>query len=136
PKTGRRQRELAWFLATCPDEGFRKPEEGLALAKQAVALLPKDAPAWRTLGVARLRAGKPELAVEALEKGLALGKRDDAVAWLFLAMARWHLGDKDKARAWYDKAAAWAEKQRPSDPTLRRFRGETAALLGIKDSPQ
>ena len=130
-----RHRELAWFLATCSDEGFRKPEEGLALADQAVAAM-KDAPAGRTLGVARLRAGKPGPAAEALEKGLALAKRDDAVAWLFLAMVCWQLGDKDGARAWYDRAAAWTEKERPSDPTLRRFRAEAAALLGFKDSPQ
>jgi tetratricopeptide (TPR) repeat protein len=136
PKHARRHAELAWFLVTCPDEGFRKPKEGLALGEQVVALSPKDASAWRTLGVARLRADKPREAAEALEKGLALGKRDDAVAWFFLAMARWKLGEKDRARAWYDKAAVWAEKQHPSDPTLRRFRAEAAALLGIKDSPQ
>ena len=51
-------------------------------------------------------------------------------------MARWQLGEKDKARVWYDKAAVWTEKHRPSDPTLRRFRTEAAALIGVKDSPQ
>src|SRR5262249_4238020 len=102
PKNARRHGALAWFLATCPDERFRKAEEGVALADKAVALLPKDAPAWRTLGIARLRAGKLGPAAEALEKGLALAKRDDAVAWFSLAVARWQLGEKDKARVWYD----------------------------------
>jgi tetratricopeptide (TPR) repeat protein len=39
-----------------------------------------------------------------------------ALAWLFLAMAHHHLGDKDEARTWLDKAAAWIESPSKEKP--------------------
>ena len=54
----------------------------------------------------------------------------------FLAMAHWQLGDKSKAREWFDKAAAWMEKGKQDDANLKRFRAEAAELLGVgKPSP-
>jgi hypothetical protein len=50
-------------------------------------------------------------------------------------MARWRLGQRDEARAWYDKAVAWMEKNQPKDEGLRRFRAEAATLLGLADLP-
>jgi tetratricopeptide (TPR) repeat protein len=134
PANLRRHRELAWFLATCPDKRFRKPEEAATLSERAVAKPnATDALAWRTRGVALFRAGRPKAAAEALEKGMGLSGGGDAVDWFFLAMAYWQLGKKANAREWYGKAASWAERHRPKDPRLLRFRAETAALLGIKD---
>jgi tetratricopeptide (TPR) repeat protein len=133
----RRHRELAWFLATCPDERHRKPEEAATLAEQA-ATGPKaaDPLAWRTRGVALFRVGQPKAAVEALEKALELRGGGEAVDWFFLAMASAKLDDKTKAREWYDKAAAWTRKHSPKDPRLRRFRDEAASLLKIDATPK
>jgi tetratricopeptide (TPR) repeat protein len=130
-----RQRELAWFLATCPDQNYRRSEEAVALA-QKVLTGPKATGSltWRTLGVAQLRAGNSN-AAESLEKGMLLGGGGDAVDWFFLAMAYWQLDEKAKAREWFDKAAAWAEKHRPKGPRLRRLRTEAAVLLAVTDSP-
>jgi hypothetical protein len=47
-------------------------------------------------------------------------------------MAHRQLGGKDKAQAWYDKAAKWMDKQRPRDAELLPFRAEAAELVGIK----
>ena len=42
-------------------------------------------------------------------------------------MAYWQVGDKAKAREWFDKSVAWMEqaKQR-DDADLKRFRAEAA----------
>jgi len=48
-------------------------------------------------------------------------------------MAHWRLGEKGKARAWYDRAVRWMDEKQPADEELRRFRAEAAGLLGVKD---
>jgi uncharacterized protein HemY len=88
------------------------------------------------MGVARYRAGQWEEAVAALEKAMRLSSGGDAGDWLFLALAHWQLGHKDKAGAYYQKAARWMDQKRPERPELRRFRAEAAALLGITDGAQ
>jgi hypothetical protein len=59
--------------------------------------------------------------------------RGDASDWFFLAMARWHLGDRDKAREAYSLAVRWMQKHQPRDQQLHRFRAEAADLLGVTD---
>ena len=48
-------------------------------------------------------------------------------------MARWQLGEKDKARTWFDKAVKWMDKNQPTKEELPHFRREAAELLGIKN---
>jgi hypothetical protein len=90
--------------------------------------------AWQVLGWAHYRAGDWKASIEALEKSCALQvnpKGGDASRWFFLAMAHWQLGDKDKARMWFDQAAEWTDKKQPKNEELRRFRAEAAELMGI-----
>ena len=82
------------------------------------------------MGIAHYRAGDWQAAVAALEKASA--RRGHAADWLFLAMAHWRLGDKDKARQWYNRATRSA----PGGPTAfpvryAGFRAEATALLGV-----
>jgi tetratricopeptide (TPR) repeat protein len=133
PKNAGGHNGLSWLLATFPDARVRDPKRAVALAKKAVELAPKGGNHWNTLGAAHYRAGNWKDAVAALEKSMELRKGGDSVDWFFLAMARWQLGEKEKAREWYDKAAQWMDKNQPTDEQLRRFRGEAAELLGIKD---
>src|SRR5207249_4703503 len=49
--------ELAWFLATCPDERFRDAAGAVAAARAATERAPHDGRAWSRLGVALCRAG-------------------------------------------------------------------------------
>jgi hypothetical protein len=50
-------------------------------------------------------------------------------------MACWQVGDQAKARAWFDKSAAWMEQgKQKDDADLNRFRAEAAELLGIKEN--
>jgi tetratricopeptide (TPR) repeat protein len=129
------QNELAWLLATSAAPKLRDPRQAVELAQKAVARAPQNGAFWNTLGVARYRAGDWPAAVAALEKSMQLQKGGDAADWFFLAMAHWRSGDKGKARRWYDRAVAWAEKNRPKDEELGRIRAEAAALLGLPGPP-
>ena len=49
--------------------------------------------------------------------------------WFFLAMTHWRLGDRDKARAWFDRAVQGMHRHNPQDGELRRIRAEAEAML-------
>jgi serine/threonine protein kinase/Flp pilus assembly protein TadD len=127
---------LAWFLATCPDLKLRHPGQAVAHAKKAVELKPGDGHPWNTLGAAHYRSGAWKAGVEALMKGVQLRQGGDSFDFFFLAMAHWQLGEKDKARAWYDRAVAWMDKNSPQNEELKRFRAEATALLGLAKPAQ
>jgi len=121
-------------LATNPDPRVRDPGRAVNLAKKAVELAPEDGNCWSALGTAHYRAGDWKVARAALEKSMELSKGGNSFDWFFLAMCHEKLGDKEKARQWYDKAVEWMDKNKPQDDELRRFRTETAELLEIKKS--
>ncbi len=126
---------LAWFLATCPETQFRDPKQSVTLARRVVDKAPGVAAYWNTLGAALYRAGEWKEAGAALEKAMQLSKGGDAGDWFLLVMVRWQQGDRQQARALFDRAASWTDRHRPSDDELRRFRAEAAALLGVADRP-
>lgn len=141
-RKGAASNNLAWFLATCPDEKLRDPKRAVALAKEAVEAAPKSWLYWNTLGVAHYRAGDAKAAVAALEKAMELNQGGTVFDWLFLAMAHQQLGAKEAARRWHDRAAGWlhvnldAFENDPShDVEVGRFRGEAERLLGIASQP-
>jgi Flp pilus assembly protein TadD len=110
---------------------LRDPGQAVAHAKKAVELRPGSGSYWNTLGTAQYRNGEWKAAVEALMKSVQLRKGGDSFDFFFLALAQWQLGEKDKARAWYDRAVAWMDKNNPHDEELKRFRVEATALLGL-----
>jgi|SRR5579884_1668420 len=126
---------LAWMLATCPDVKIRDPGRAVALAKKVVELAPGVGNFWNTLGVAQYRNGDWKSAIEALMKSVQL-QEGNSFDFFCLATAHWQLGEKDKARAWYEKAIAWMDKHNPHDEELKRFRAEATALLGVEKAVQ
>jgi len=126
---------LAWFLATSRDSRLRDPARALELARKAVAKAPQAGGMWNTLGAAHYNAGAWDEAIKALWRSVELTSGGSRADWLFLAMAHWQKGDKDKARSWYDKAVQGMEKDESNDDELRRFGAEAAALLGLPDHP-
>ena len=133
PNHALRHNQLAWLLATCPEAKFRDAKRAVELAKRAVELKRQEGNYWNTLGVAHYRAGSWKEAVAILEKSMELRKGGDGFDWFFLAMAHWKLGEKDKAREWYDRAVQWMDKNQPTNEVLRRFRVEAAELLERKE---
>jgi tetratricopeptide (TPR) repeat protein len=123
-------------LATCDDREARDPARAVELARKAVELSPEVGDFWSALGVARYRLGEWDAAIAALENAESLTPEEDpATRGFFLAMSHWRLGHADAARAWYDKAVAWMEKNRPRDEALLRFRAEAEALTGPSGLP-
>jgi serine/threonine protein kinase/tetratricopeptide (TPR) repeat protein len=128
---------LAWSLASFPDVRLRDPKRAVDLAAKAVAGDPKKADFRDTLGTARYRAGDWKGAIADLQQAIRLREADDSAnssTGFFLAMAHWQLGEKDKAREWFDKSVQWMEKDpvKKDDAELKRFRAEAAELLGLQ----
>jgi tetratricopeptide (TPR) repeat protein len=122
-----------WGLATDLNPANRDPALAIELAKLAVEREPKQGRWWNTLGAAQYRARDWKAAIEALNKSMELRNGGDSFDWFFLAMANWQLGEKEKARTWFDQAIQWMDKHQSQNEELRRFRGEAAELLRIKD---
>jgi tetratricopeptide (TPR) repeat protein len=122
---------LAWTLATDPVPARRDPGRAVRAAREAVQLNPQNGNYHNTLGTALYRAGDCKAAIATLDKSMELGEGGNSFDWFFLAMAHWQLGEKDKARQWYDRAVQWMDKNQPKNEELRRFRAEAAELLGL-----
>jgi tetratricopeptide (TPR) repeat protein len=140
----------AWELATAQarspprgegartaDDGevTRDPERALRLARRAVELSSGRSIYLNTLGVAQYRAGHLTEAIPTLEKSLAAGKSEsDAFDLFFLAMARFRLGQIERAHADFARAIQW-RRGHPnlSEPSwneeLDTFEAEARTLL-------
>jgi tetratricopeptide (TPR) repeat protein len=126
---------LAWFLATASDTKLRDPPRAVELAAKAAELLPPQADPRSTLGTARYRTGDWKGAIADLENGIGFRNPDhpsNAYNGFVLAMANRQLGEKDKARAWFDKSAVRMAKGLQENAELKRFRAEAAQLLGME----
>jgi serine/threonine protein kinase/tetratricopeptide (TPR) repeat protein len=133
PDTLSTMNKLARLLATSSDPKIRNASRAVELSKKAVGLAPREGRYWNTLGVAHYHAGDWKAAIGALSTSMELRKGGDSFDWLFLAMAHWKLGEKEKAREWHDKAVEWMDKNQPKNEELRRFRAESSQLLERKE---
>jgi WD40 repeat protein/serine/threonine protein kinase/tetratricopeptide (TPR) repeat protein len=120
---------LAWLLATCPDEKLRDPKRAVELGKKAVQLAPKGGPYWGTLGAAHYRAGDWKATLAALAKCRELKPGWDAYAWFFLAMAHRKLGHEGEAGTAYAQAVQWLESNRE---LLAKYRYQAEELQGLR----
>jgi tetratricopeptide (TPR) repeat protein len=125
--------EMAWFLATCPDESFRDPKVALQMAERAVAFAPEQGDCWSALGIAHYRNGEWKKGEAALQQAIQLRSGGGCADWLFLAITCRQLGELGQARQWFEKAAAWMEQNQPVAEDLTRFRAE-AEIVMTKDS--
>ena len=121
---------LAWLLATAPDEKLRDPARAVELAQKTAQLNPTLPGNFNTLGIAEYRAGKWQEAIRWLNKSTKAGSGGSAFDWFFLAMAEERLGLHLEARDDYVKAIEWMEKHAPHNEELIRFRREAEELLG------
>jgi serine/threonine protein kinase len=126
-------RRLARLLALCPDQRLRNPGRSVRLARQAVAEAPRQGEYWFTLGLAWYRAGDLRAALDALQQGNQLRRGWDPGDGFLMALIHWRLGNKELARQWYQQAARFMADHQPGNELLRRWRGEAAELLGLKE---
>ena len=125
------------LCATCPAPEFRDPERAGQRARQPTELGRENGRWWHLLGVAQYQTCKYREAVASLNQSIQLRSGGDSFDRLFLAMAHWQLGDKEKARERYDQAVDYIENRgrrlsRDFTPLdLLRFRSEAEELLGV-----
>jgi tetratricopeptide (TPR) repeat protein len=113
----------------CPEQ--YNAEDAETLARMALEANPGSEVAQMALGVTLYRTGRHDEAVPYQERARetfdGLGGND-----FFLAMEHWQLGDKKKARDYYDQGIAIMEQRDPDSVRLARYRKEAAELLGIE----
>lgn len=80
-------------------------EEAIAEYRVAVELNPTFSQALSRIGQAMVELGRPADAFEPLLAAMRLNPRDNMCRF-FLGMACFHLGDDDKALAWFEEALA------------------------------
>jgi tetratricopeptide (TPR) repeat protein len=134
PNTLVSMNNLAWSLATAPDENLRDPAKAVEYAMKAVERAPQNACFRGTLGSARYSAGDWKGAIADLEKAINFRNADDeanASEGFFLAMAHWQISEKDEAHAWFERSVRWMEKGDKDDPELKRFRAQSMMLLDV-----
>jgi tetratricopeptide (TPR) repeat protein len=134
PNTLVMMNNLAWCLATAPDESLRDTARAVHYAAKAVEQAPQNECFRGTLGTARYSAGDWRGAIADLETAISLRKAEDAAnafEGFVLAMAHWQIGEKNKAQAWFVRAVEWMEKGDLGNPDLKRFRVQAAALLEL-----
>jgi tetratricopeptide (TPR) repeat protein len=129
PDDHRIRNNLAWLLASRAEVSALDATKAVKLAKEATALAPKTGTYWNTLGVAHYHAGDWKAAAAAIEQSMQLRSGGDAYDWLFLAMARWRLGDPVEARQWYDRSVKWIEANEPRNQELLGFQAEATRLI-------
>jgi tetratricopeptide (TPR) repeat protein len=124
---------LAYFFAVCPDPDFRKPARAVLLAGKAVAQFPQNGWYWGVLGVAQYRHGQWQAAVASLEKANRLRPYGYEGFWLYLAMAHWRLGEREAARACYDRAVELMKGREHPAAVAGRANAEARELMGINE---
>jgi tetratricopeptide (TPR) repeat protein len=132
PEMLRTMGNFAWLLVTTPDAKVRDPKRGLELAQEMIGHAPEPGGNWTTVGAAYYQVGDYKSTIDALEKRAPPTDEPHlCVNNLYLAMAYWQLGDKDKARQKYGQAAEWMEKNQTTDQDLLMPKAEAAQLLGL-----
>jgi tetratricopeptide (TPR) repeat protein len=128
---------LVALLAVRADLPVHDPARASQLAREATELAPENASHWKALGIAHYRAGHWKDCIADMDEALrraANGKLDPDDR-LFLAMARWRLGEKEAARALFNQAATELAKTKTPDAAMLRVRAEAADVLGVGDTP-
>ena len=85
------------------------------------------------LGVAQYRNGQWKEAVASLEKANRLRPYRYEGFLFFLAMAHWRLGEKEAARACYDRAAGLMKAREYPAHLMGRAHADARELMGIAD---
>jgi WD40 repeat protein len=120
------------------------PELAIEWARRAVQIAPRVGYLRDTLGKAHYRAGDYKAAIAEHLKAEESGDQRGVFfgRYFVLAMAHWRLGEKDKARQWFNRALEWKRENRAkldADASIRletdHFHTEAASLLGMPVPP-
>jgi serine/threonine protein kinase/tetratricopeptide (TPR) repeat protein len=124
----------AWLMATAPPP-VGDPPRAVEQAEKLARRSPRYGFSWYTLGVARYRAGDWAGSIEALKKGMEFEGNGQMLGHfaVFLAMAHWQRGEKERAFQYYRTAQVWTGLCIPwplFTDEFPRFWAQAATLLG------
>jgi tetratricopeptide (TPR) repeat protein len=131
--------ELAWLLATCPDEDCRNLDRALELSLRTSqdAIGGFGIQSWNTHGVALYYSGCYREAIAALEKSEEFnGGQMHPMNALFLAMAHHQVGDRVRAEEYWESAEEIVGQLDAKDSDLTRFRNEARQLIFAEPAKQ
>ena len=134
-KEASEKNEVAWRIVIHTDVTADDAVRAVKFAKKAVEFAPDSGAFVNTLGVAQCRAGQYAEAVDSLKKAVELHDGGNSSDFFFLAIAHWHLGNKDEARRWHKKAVEWMAEHDSSNHELLGFRTEVNQLLDASATP-
>jgi tetratricopeptide (TPR) repeat protein len=128
--------EQALLLANCRWNEFRRPAEGVALAKKAIELVDDNPRYWRALGIACFRAGEFDESCRALRKACELQDEPQGLELYFLSMACRQRGELEQAAGYFQQANEAAAGS-PGDWDLAQVKNEAQQLAetGPETSP-
>jgi serine/threonine protein kinase len=135
------QDALAWLLATCLDPQIRDPGRAVTLATRVVEQAPDDPSNLHTLGAAHYARGDYHSAARALTKAAELpsygtfGEGSRISIKLYQALAYGRLGERERARAYYEEAVVELNRGRWWDADYRRLCTEAEQVLGLPPHP-
>jgi tetratricopeptide (TPR) repeat protein len=124
---------IAVSLMTDRNPKRQDPLRAIEFAKKAIAVEPRIAQYWHTLGVAQYRAGKWQEALDSFDKSMVLQNGGDGLDWYFVAMAHWQLGDKNRAAQFFHNAEDWKKNEHVGPDDLEGLDHEAASLLTRAD---
>jgi tetratricopeptide (TPR) repeat protein len=121
---------VAWNLVDCPRDDLRDPAKAVVHAERATRLEPAEAGFWNTLGLARLRKGDLEAAVEALRRSADLDHGADPSTGWFLATALARQGKAEEARAALAAPERWWEAHPEGREEMAPYRAPAIEAVG------
>ncbi len=127
---------MAWDVATSLDASAEELELAITRATKAVELEPNESSYHNTLGIVHYRAGHWSDSVNSLNRSIELranSEKSIALDSLYLAMAHWQLGEKEKAMECHKRGIVDLETNKV--PDAEAVRPEVEKLLGIEQSP-
>lgn len=125
---------LAWFLIHSRDENRRDPERAAEIVRRLIELVPQNANYHHLLGVAEFHAKKWDHTAASMEKAASLRGKQTASDTLYLAMARWHQGNKEDALAHFREAEQVMQEQQPGNIELIELRDVARQLLELGET--
>jgi tetratricopeptide (TPR) repeat protein len=117
---------FAWLLAHCPDVGIRDTRLAVEHARRAVELCPTRGSFWSTLTTVQYRNGDWRDSLVSLERVKTIEGGLDARGWFLNAMGQYQLGQREEARAAFQKGLEWVDalKRQAEDDAISRLQYE------------
>ena len=123
--------DQALHLALSAAEDQTRSDRAVLLAEISHRLAPRQQRHGMILGIGLYRAGHFAGAAHCLEEPSPLEETDECLRGLFLAMAHWQLGDRERAGETYLEVAKRMPPEQPLDLRTQRARREALRLLEL-----